>query len=74
MRDAFVKVKDILIAAFPFLVGGPESAAVLIIETQVRLSFDAAAMVAGFVAFAIVILSGVGLHSCRGNEEGAAET
>ena len=35
MRDAFVKVKDILIAAFPFLVGGPESAAVLVIEAQV---------------------------------------
>lgn len=74
MRDAFVKVKDILIAAFPFLVGGPESAAVLVIEAQVRLSFDAAAMVAGFVAFAIVILSGVELHFCRDNEGGAAET
>lgn len=72
--DAFVKMKDVLIAAFPFLVGGLESAVVLVVEAQVRLSFAATAMVAGFVAFAIVILSGVGLHSCRGNEEGAAET
>lgn len=54
--------------------GGLESAVVLVVEAQVRLSFAATAMVAGFVAFAIVILSGVGLHSCRGNEEGAAET
>lgn len=72
--DAFVKMKDVLIAAFPFLVGGLESAVVLVVEAQARLSFAATAMVAGFVAFAIVILSGVGLHSCRGNKEGAAET
>lgn len=72
--DAFVKMKDVLIAVFPFLVSGLESAVVLVVEAQARLSFAAMAMVAGFVAFAIVILSGVGLHSCRGNEEGAAET
>ena len=64
--DAFVKMEDVLIAAFPFLVGGLEPAVVLVVA--------ATAMVAGFVVFAIVILSGVGLHSCRGNEEGAAET
>ena len=29
--DAFVKMKDVLIAAFPFLVGGLESAVVLVV-------------------------------------------
>lgn len=69
-----MKVKDILIAAFAFLAGGLGSAMVLIFEAQVRLSLNMAAMVAGLTAFAVAILSGVGLHFCRDNEEGTAET
>lgn len=68
-----MKAKDILIAALALLAGGLGPAAVLVVEAQMRLSVSTAAMIAGFVVFAIAILSCVGLHVCRDDEEDIAE-
>lgn len=68
-----MKAKDILLGALALLAGALGPAAVLVVEAQMRLSITHAAMVAGFAIFAIAILSCIGLHFCRDDEEEPVE-
>lgn len=64
-----MNVKDICIAALALLAGALGPAAVLAVEAQLQLNVNSAAMVAGFVVFAVAILSCAGLHLCHDDED-----